>query len=175
MVCLLLYVPPFHAAQVLHLVLVPVQGNVKVDGRISGLECSEDACVFNWIWMGNITDLEGHLERSSTFVSTYLHPDFILGNHAMSACFSLKYTDVGWYLQKGIIAYIFLPLILLQELEHLLTKIWHIAQSSWAHFLPTSLQWKRERESLRSQVCAYHCLCHPPHLPLTSNHHSRIF
>lgn len=37
-------------------------------------------------------------------------PRFHLGEscrHAMSACFSLKYIDVGSYLQKGIIAYIF--------------------------------------------------------------------
>ena len=41
---------------------------------------------FNWIGMGDVTDLEGHLERSSTFVSTYLHPDFILGNRAIMPC-----------------------------------------------------------------------------------------
>ena len=94
---------------------------------------------FNWIGMGDVTDLEGHLERSFTFVSTYLQPDFILGNHAMSACFSLKYIDVGYY------CLYFLPLILLQELEHLVTQIWHIAQSSWEHFLPTSLRHGKEK------------------------------
>lgn len=36
--------------------------------------------------MGDITDLEGHLERSSTFVSTYLHPDFSWPWGIMPSC-----------------------------------------------------------------------------------------
>ena len=75
------------------------------------------------------------------------------------------YVGTGSYLQKGITNCILLPLILVWKLEHFLTKVWHIAQSSQVHLLSTSLQGKRERES-------HHSLCNSSHLPFTSDCHS---
>ena len=77
----ILLIPPLLAIQVIHLNLVPFQGNVKVGGSLSSLECNKHTCVFNRVGLGDITDLKGHLERSSSLVTAYLHPNFTFRDH----------------------------------------------------------------------------------------------
>ena len=62
------------------------EGTFNVGHWISRFKTWKDDCVLERVWMCHIDHLEVHLERISSMVSTYLNPDFFLGDNSVVPC-----------------------------------------------------------------------------------------
>ena len=74
-----MFIPSLCAVQVVHLILVPIKGSVKVDG--SSLKCRKDTCVFNRVGSGTLLIWKDILKDppSCLLLSS---PRFHVENHA---------------------------------------------------------------------------------------------
>lgn len=70
-------IPPLHGLQLFNLLRVSLKADTQVGNRIMGHKHVKDTSILLGIGAGDVADLEVHLKRRTSFITSKFDPNFI--------------------------------------------------------------------------------------------------